>query len=236
MNKHAKKLKDKRRAERQAIKNEKLNKLWDEMDKYSESSGRPKMKKTKEQMLKVYKATKEVDAKVLTKTGVVALVCSLIVLYKHYNFDKANLLKYAGKLRKFILGLVDNQRPISMLMEEIENDYDVTIMERCQNLPRLQMSEYNKYNMEETIIKSTLDNFPYFITLNAYTFMNYLVYIEEKTWNSKDLELFISETFKLYETILTDCLYLKTLNDILMSERDICVNLTTGTINEIIKQ
>ena len=28
---------------------------------------------------------------------------------------------------------------------------------------------------------------------------------------------------------------LKTLNDILMSERSICVNLTTGTVNEIIK-
>jgi hypothetical protein len=122
-------------------------------------------------------------------------------------------------------------------MEEIEQDYKVPIMKRCQNLPRLQMSEFDKYNMEETIIKSTVDNFPYFITMNAYSFMNYLTHcIEEKIWNTNDLELFISEAFKLYNNILTDAMYLKTLNDILMDERDICVNLTTGTVNKIIKQ
>ena len=237
MNKQAKKLKDKRRAEREASKMEKLNKIWDEMESYSEESGRPKMKKTKEQMLKLYNATKEIDSKVLSKSGVISLVCSLVVLYKHYNFDKEKILNYAGKLRKFIIRLGENKRPISLLIEEIEKDYNVSIIERCQNLPRLTMNEFNKYNMEETIIKSTVDNFPYFITMNAYVFMNYLIFVvKEKSWNAEDLELFISEAFKLYKNILTDVMYLKTLNDILMNEREICVNLTTGTVNEIIKQ
>lgn len=236
MNKQAKKLKDKRRAEREAIKNEKLNKMWDEMNSYSEEAGRPKLKKTKEQMLKVYHATKEVDIKILNKTGVISLVCSLIILYKHYNFDKEKILGYAGRLRKFILSIGENKRPVSALIEEIEKDYNVSILQRCQDLPRLQMREFNKYNMEETIIKSTVDNFPYFITINAYAFMNYLTFsIEEKSWNAEDLEIFVSESFKLYKNILTDTMYLKTLNDILMNERDICVNLTTGTVNEIIK-
>lgn len=235
MNKQAKKLKDKRRAEREAIKNEKLNKIWNNMESYSEETGRPKMKKTKEQMLKVYNATKEVDTKILNKTGVISLVCSLIVIYKQYNFDKEKILNYAGRLRKFILNIGESKRPVSKLIEEIEKDYNVPILQRCQDLPRLQMHEFNKYNMEETIIKSTVDNFPYFITLNAYTFMNYLTYnIDGKCWNSEDLELFVSETFIMYKRILEDAMYLKTLNDVLINERGICVNLTTGTVNEII--
>ena len=182
MNKQAQKLKAKRRAEREAAKMEKLNKMWDEMETYSEESGRPKMKKTKEQMLKVYNATKEIDSKVLNKSGVISLVCSLIVLYKHYNFDKEKILNYAGRLRNFIIRLGENKRPISLLIEEIEKDYNVSIIERCQDLPRLTMNEFNKYNMEETIIKSTVDNFPYFITINAYVFMNYLTFvIKEKS-------------------------------------------------------
>lgn len=235
MNKQALRLKQKRRAEREAVKAEKINKVWDEMSQYSDETGRTPLKKTKEQMLKVYNATREVDTKILNKAGVISLVCSLIILYKEYNFDKEAMLKYAGKLRRFIISIGENKRPISALMEEIEKDYKVSIMERCQNLPRLQMNEYNKYNMEETIIKSTVDNFPYFITINAYTFMNYLAFTLEKSWNTEDLERFVSKAFEFYKTILTDCLYLKTLNDILINERNICVNLTTGTVNEVIK-
>ena len=236
MNKHAQKLKAKRRAEREAAKNEKLNKIWDEMSKYNEEMGHPKMEKTKEQMLKVYRAKKDVDNKVLNKTGVISLVCSLVILYKHYQFDKQTILGYAGKLRNFIINIGKNKRPVSLLMTEIEQDYKVSILQRCQNLPQLKMNEFNKYNMDDTIIKSTVENFPYFIAINAYVFMNYLTSINNDVcWNSKDLEIFVSESFKLYKNILTDTMYLKTLNDILIDERDICVNLTTGTVSEIIK-
>ena len=234
MNKQALRLKQKRRADREAAKVEKINKIWDEMSQYTDKTGVAPLKKTKEQMLKVYRATKEVDMKILNKTGVIALVCSLIVLYKYYDFDKESILKYASNLRKFILNIGENKRPISNLMEEIEEDYHVSIMERCQNLPRLQINEYNKYTMEETIIKSTVDNFPYFITINAYCFMNLLTFTYSKSWNSEDLENFISNSFIMYERILNDIKYLHILNEILMTNCQICVNLNNGTVNEII--
>ena len=235
MNKQALKLKQKRRAEKEAMKAEKINKVWNEISQYNNETGKISLKKTKEQMLKVYTVTKEINKKISCKTGVISLVCSLITLYKYYNFDKESILKYASILRKFIISIGENKRPISESMEEIERDYNVPIMERCQNLPRLKIDNYNKYNMEEIIIKSTVDNFPYFITINAYVFMNYLAFTLEKSWNTEDLELFISKAFKFYEIILTDYLYLKTLNNILINELHISVNLNTGTVSKIIK-
>lgn len=236
MDKRAKQLKIKRRMERENIKNEKLNKMWDEMNKYGEETGRPQMKKSKEQLIKMYKATKEVDNQILNKSGVISLICSLMTIYKHYDCSTEQILTYAKKLRKFIIDMVENKRSVGLLIDEIEKDYNVPILQRCCNLPRLQMSEYNKYNMEETIIKSTVDNFPYFITINAYVFMNYLVFSnKDKIWNTEDLELFISESFKMYEEVLNDSLYLNNLNEILINERNIHVNLSTGVVKEIIK-
>ena len=236
MNKRALRLKQKRRMEREALKSEKINKLWDEMSNYNKEFGLVPLRKTKEQMLKFYNAVKEVDKRSVNKTGVISLVCSLVVLYKYYNFNKDNMLNYVKNLHDFILFIGESKRPLLTLVEEIEKDYKVCIMKRCENLPRLHMNEYNKYNMEDTIIKSTVDNFPYFIAMNAHVFMNYLSFNFNKNWNSDDLELFISNVFSYYKNVLADTLFLKTLNDILMSERKICVNLTTGTVNEIIKQ
>lgn len=237
MDKRAKKLKEKRRLDRQLAKMELVNELWNDMNNYVEETGRPKLKKTKESMLEVYNTAREVNAKISTKTGVIALVCSLIILYRDYDFDKENLLAFAGKLRKFILYLGNNDRSIDSLINEIEKDYEVSILERCKNLPRIPSSEYSKYNLEELMIDSTVEHFSHFIAVNAHTFMNYLSFtIEDKNWNSEDLELFINNSFILYKNILNDALYLKTLNDILINERDICVNLTTGSVNEIIKQ
>ena len=105
MNKQAQKLKAKRRAEREAAKMEKVNKVWEDISQYSESNGLPVMKKTKEQMLKVYNARKQVDAKVLNMAAVIALLCSLITLYKEYNCDKEKLLEYSSRLRKFIINI-----------------------------------------------------------------------------------------------------------------------------------
>lgn len=236
MNKQALKLKQKRRKEKESIKNEKLNKMWDELNQYNIESGKPALKKSKEQMLNVYKATKQVDAKVHTKTGVIALVCSLIILYKYYERNIDELLKYSNQLRKFILFMGKNNYSMTMIMEEIEKDYNVPIIQLCKSLPRLSMNEYNKYNMEDTIIKSTVDNFPYFIGMNAHVFMNYLAFDFGICWNHKDLNLFITKSISLYKKILQDSLYLKTLNDILINECDICVNLTNGNVNTVIKK
>lgn len=237
MNKQAKKLKNKRRAEREAIKNENINKAWDNMTYYSTSAGCKPMKKTKEQMLKVYNATKEIDAKILNKSGVITLIISLIVLYKCYHYNKEQLISYAKRLRTFILNLGKNERPVSLLMDEIENDYNVSINDKCKIFSRVQMSDIDVRHMEDTIIKCTVDNFPYFITINTYTFMNHLINIDEsKVWNSEDLEMFLSESIVLYNRILTDTKYLNVLNDILTNERDVRVDLDTGTIHEIIKQ
>ena len=92
MNKQALKLKQKRKAERESIKNEKIDKMLDELSQYNEELGRPPLKKTKEQRLKVYNAMKEIDMKVITKTGVISLVCSFVVLYKYYNNKKKRVL------------------------------------------------------------------------------------------------------------------------------------------------
>lgn len=234
MNKQAQKLKAKRRAEREAAKMEKVNKVWEDISQYSESNGLPVMKKTKEQMLKVYNARKQVDAKVLNMAAVVALLCSLITLYKEYNCNKEKLLEYSSRLRKFIINIAKNNRDVLLLMEEIELDYKVPIVSRCKNLPMLQMSEFNKYSMETTIIKSTVDNFPYFLCINTYCFMNWLAFTNVKSWNSEDLEKFVSSSFLMYERILDDTHYMHTLNEILITECQVCVDLNTGTVNEII--
>lgn len=237
MNKQALKLKQKRKAEREAIKLEKMNRMWDDMTNYSIENGRPQIKKSKEQLLKVYNATRKVDGDILKKTGVVTLVCSLVVLYKEFNFSTNQLLEYSDKLRRFIISLGKSSRSISLLQEEIEKDYNVDILNRAQNLPRLNINEYNKYNMEDMIIKSTVDNYSYFMVITAYTFMNYLSFTNQNIcWNHDDLEKFISCNFEFYNKILNDSLYLKTLNDILMNEVCIFVNLSTGSINKIIKQ
>lgn len=234
MNKQAQKLKAKRRAEKEAAKLEKINKVWEDISQYSESNGLPTMKKTKEQMLKVYNARKQVDAKVLNMSGVLALLCSLITLYNNFNFDKEQLLKYSNKLRLFIINVTKNNRDVLSLMEEIEKDYNVPIVSRCQNLSGLRMNEFNKYPMDETIIKSTVDNFPYFICINAYCFMNLLAFTYSKSWNSEDLENFISNSFIIYERILNDIEYMHTLNNILITNCQICVDLNTGNVSEII--
>ena len=58
MNKQAKKLKQKRRAEKEALKNKKINEVWNDVEQYTTETGRKPLPKTKEQMFKVYNAKK----------------------------------------------------------------------------------------------------------------------------------------------------------------------------------
>lgn len=235
MNKQALKLKKQRRALKEKEKQEKMNKLWNEMTQYSDNSGLPKLKKTKEQMLKIYNATKYVDNKVITKTGVVSLISSLIALKEEFAYDSTSLIRFATRLKSFIISFTSCNRPISKIIEEIELDYNVDIRHRCSELPKLTMNDFNKYDMEDTIIKSTVDNIPYFLAINAYTFMNDLTYsVKGKCWNHADLESFVNKAFNIYTNILNDTSKLKSYNDKLKNDDKLDVNLDTGALREIL--
>ena len=184
MNKQALKLKKKRRAEREREKEQYINKIWNEMSKVNTDNGLPQFKKTKEQMLKVYKATKQMDSEIIKKTAIITLVCSLFTLLYSYEFYKEDLLRYSRKLKNFIIDFAKTNKSASNLIEEIENDYDVEIHNKCKKLPALKTNEFNIYSMEDTIITSTVDNLPFFIAINAYTFMNELAYTNNLSWNS----------------------------------------------------
>lgn len=235
MNKQALKLKKKRRLEKENEKLRKINKAWDEMNDYIKSHNLPELKKTKEQMVKVYKTAENINSKILEKSGVISLVCSLVTLIKKYSYNTDEILDYSKKLKNCINRTITSNHAISNILEEIEHDYNVDILSRCNDLPKID-TFYIRDDMNKSIISATVKNFPYFIALNAYTHMNLIMYSNQKSWNKDDLTIFISNCFKEYKNILIDNKYLEILRDFILSNTNIYVDLNNGNVKEIINK
>lgn len=236
MNKRALALKQKRREARIAEKNAKLNELWDNVMVNVDENKRASFPKTQNHLLQVQRLKNDISSQVLNKSAVLALLCALNILYEQYDFNTEDLIRYSKRLRNFILMITSNNKSFLSIVKEIENGYNVKIVERCKDLPLLTPADFKKYNMQDAIIKSTVDNFYYFAAVNAYTFMNDLLFNSDKSWNSEDLELFISESFRMYKNILNDTSYMYFLHKQLCTKCYIDVDLNKGNIREIIKQ
>ena len=233
MNKQALKLKQKRRLQRQIEKSEKINKVWNDMSSYIERTGLRQLEKTDEHMLKVYRITKNIQKQIFSKSAIIALTCSLLTAHDCYNFDTEDLLRYSKRLQRFITTTVSKDRPILKVTDEIEIDYKVSIFDRCKQLPKVNINTSNKNDL---LIRSTVENFPYMIGISAYTFMNDLVFTKDKSWNSDDLECFISKSFDLYSHILIDSSKLESYRNILLNICNINVNLNNGNVSKIINK
>lgn len=225
--KRAKQLKNRRRMEKEAEKNAKIQKVLKSVNTYYEQHNMPLISNKKAKM--VYHKLKEVDDDVITKSAVLSLLCTLYVLYKHYDYSIDDLMKYGKRLQNFIKLVVNHGRPIKKIIEEIEVDYDINFVEECKDIPRLTNELAMKLSPQEIRWKSTSDNYTYFLTLNVY------ILIMDFDWETNQIKKFINENKEVYLQILNNIEYRFTLQDILKKECKLYVNLDTGCIVNIEK-
>lgn len=228
MDKQALKLKKKRKILRNIEQEHKLNKLKDEINEYSILKTKSKINMSKKELINFYKHTKKIDGEVLTMSAIISLVCSVYVLNNFYNYDKEKILNYAKKLQRLIKSIVSAERPILKLIDEINEEYDIDIFKCCNSVPKLFNKDINKYNMNDIIIKSTTENYPYMLALCIYDLMYDL------EWSRDDIISFINRNIKIYNDILNDTNNLETFKNDLIIKSKIDINLSTGLLTEVI--
>lgn len=229
MNKQARKLKEKRRALRKKEQEERINKIWNEFKTVTNNQN---LTQDKNLMRSIYKTIKTLDNKSILKSGVLSLVISLLILKNEYKFNKQDLVNYAINLRKFINQFTLLNKPINDFIYEIENDYQIDINNRFEDLDRLTLDTVYNLDDDELIIKITIDNIKYFMAIAAYSFMDYLSYFKNTVWNSNDLEKFINEFTILYKNLFNDVSLLNKYNDELYNI-GVYIDLNNGNLIEI---
>ena len=103
MNKQALKLKKQRRLLKEQEKQKRIDRTWNEMVAFTNKYNLP-LKETKKEKDSIYKVVKEMNNKITIKTGVIAIICSLMSLYK-CQYNKEEILQYSERLRLFILSM-----------------------------------------------------------------------------------------------------------------------------------
>lgn len=228
MNKQALKLKKKRRAAKEKEKNEKMKDILEEVNRYADSKNLPRMKNDRVTLETMYKATQHIDNKILIMSGVVSLTCFIHTLGIDYNYDTEILLKHAKRLQKFIKLVVSADRPIHKLIDEIEYDFNVNILDKCKDLPKLGDVDISKYNMDEMIIKSTNTNYPYMLVLMIYN----IAY--DSQWTAQNVNDFVDIMNTKCLNILNDTSTLEVYKNEILSSCKVDINLTNGVVKEII--
>lgn len=220
--------KKKRKLIKEQVKQNRINELWEEANRYADQKHLPKISKNSKTLQQVYKATKQVDSQVVVKSAVISLVCSIYVLLEKYDFDKSNVLTYATKLQQFIKAVISSERPISKLMEELKDEFDVDILNRCSIFHKLTENEIYSYGLEEAVILSTTNNWPYMVTLCVYS----LVY--DLNWSQDILNDFIDELNKHYKIILNDMHKLHEFKEKILNTVNVDIDLNSGLMKEIL--
>ena len=234
MDKTALQLKKKRKQIKEEIKKQKINKTWDDINKYARDSGHNELTKSSKKMLEVYRIRKSIDNKILTKCSVIALLCSIKVINKKFNLNTHQIIEFAEKLKRFIITIGNNNRDLNMLLDDFNRDYGVSILDKCKDLPQLNSNEVRTNNMDDVIIKSTTDNFPYLLCITLTTFMNYMLMSHKKVWNKVDIVIFVDNVLSIYKSILLNTSQLQVVHNELINECKIHVNLDNGNITELI--
>ena len=230
MNKQALKLKKQRRLLKEQEKQKRIDRTWNEMVAFTNKYNLP-LKEKKKEKYNIYKAVKEMNNKITVKTGVIVIICSLMSLYK-CQYDKEEILQYSERLRLFILSMTSNNRSFNKILEELRDDFKIDVIKLCKNIPKLKDEELYKYDIEECIIKSTVEEYPYLLSTCIYAFINAIIY--DNIVDEKQLNIFIDFHIEYYKNIINDISLLNKYKKFIYKQYKLDVNLKTGLLKEIL--
>lgn len=122
--KTAKRLKEKRRALRQAERDREVQAIVDNLNSHTKEHGIKKKYKNAD----VYRICKQLSYELTVETTMYCLLVTMYRLHCEYGWGRIRLMRYADRVHRILVAVGNDERSIDKLMEEVNDETGIDIM------------------------------------------------------------------------------------------------------------